>query len=80
MYILKNIMDRYRHEMKSLYIVFVDFKQAFDTIWHCGLYINCIPVVSQANYIISLSLMYGNTTVDVQDGDGLIPGRNEAGR
>ena len=34
MFILKNIMNKYKKEHKSLYIAFIDFKQAFDTIKH----------------------------------------------
>ena len=32
MFILKNIMSKHKRENKPLYIAFIDFKQAFDTI------------------------------------------------
>ena len=34
MFILKNVINKYKRGRKSLYIAFVDFKQAFDTISH----------------------------------------------
>ena len=42
MFILKNIMAKYKREKKPLYIAFVDFKQAFDTEWHkCDIWCIC---------------------------------------
>jgi len=38
MFILKNIVDKYKREKKPLFIAFIDFKQAFDTIQHQTLF------------------------------------------
>ena len=71
MYSLKNIMDRYRHEKKSLYIAFNDFKQAFDTIWHCRLLYKLLTSGISSKFYNIIKSMYCNTKVAVQDGDGL---------
>ena len=34
MFMLKNIMKKYKHDHKPRYVAFIDFKQAFDTIRH----------------------------------------------
>ena len=64
-------MDRYGHEKKSLYIAFVDFKQAFDTIWHCGLLYKLLTSGISNKFYNIIKSMYCNTKVAVQDGDGL---------
>ena len=38
LFIVKNLMDRYKKNKKALFICFVDFQKAFDTVWHTGLF------------------------------------------
>ena len=38
MFVLKSLIDKYLEKnSKPLYACFVDFKRAFDTVWHQGL-------------------------------------------
>jgi hypothetical protein len=38
MFVLKTLLDKYgERNSKALYACFVDFKSAFDTVWHQGL-------------------------------------------
>jgi hypothetical protein len=38
MFVLKTLIDKYvERNSKPLYACFVDFKSAFDTVWHQGL-------------------------------------------
>ncbi|KAK3082441.1 hypothetical protein FSP39_009605 [Pinctada imbricata] len=37
MFVLKTLMDKYKFENKKLYLGFVDFKKAYDTVWRDGL-------------------------------------------
>lgn len=41
-FVLKAIIDIYKHRKKKLYCGFVDFKKAFDCIWRAGLWIKLI--------------------------------------
>jgi hypothetical protein len=38
MFVLKTLIDKYTQQgSKHLYTCFVDFRKAFDTVWHIGL-------------------------------------------
>ena len=37
MFILKCIMDKYKKKRKQLYMCFIDFKKAYDSVWHAGM-------------------------------------------
>ena len=66
MFILKNIMNKYKHDNKPLYIAFVDFKQAFDTISHKYL---LYKLLKNGFYNIIKS-MNNNISLAVQSSDG----------
>lgn len=38
LFILQSLTDILRHNKKKMYCAFIDFKQAFDTIWRPGLW------------------------------------------
>ena len=71
LFILKNVINKYKRARKSLYIAFIDFKQAFDTISHkCLLYKMLNYGISTKFYNVIKS-MYNNIMIAVQDGEGI---------
>ena len=70
MFILKNLIDRHTHKGAShLYTCFVDFRRAFDTVWHDGLFykLRCIGVSDK--YYQTIKSMYTSTNLSVKVGN-----------
>ena len=69
MFVLKTLIDKYvESNSKPSYACFVDFKSAFDTVWHQGL-LSCTNLKLQGwelNFIISIQNMYSKTEVCVK--------------
>ena len=70
MFILKNIMNKYKHDNKPLYIAFVDFKQAFDTISHKYLLYKLLKNGVSSKLYNIIKSMYNNISLAVQSSDG----------
>ena len=68
--ILRIIMKHYKYRLKKpLYMIFLDFSKAFDTVWHDGLKFKLIEIgINGPLYqIISDSMDGIQTTVTVDD-------------
>ena len=70
LFILKNLMARYKRQRKSLYIAFIDFKQAFDTVCHTRLLYKLLRCGISNKFYELIKSMYSNIQVAVQDGSG----------
>ena len=70
MFILKNIMSKYKLENKPLYIAFIDFKQAFDTIRHQDLLYKLLKNGISNKFYSIIKSMYNNIHPSVQSSDG----------
>ena len=70
LFILKNLMARYKRQRKSLYIAFIDFKQAFDTVCHTRLLYKLLRCGISNKFYDLIKSMYSNIQVAVQDGSG----------
>jgi len=71
MFILKNIIGKYKQGRKSLHIAFIDFKQAFDTIWHNGLLYKLLKYGISNKFYNIIKSMYSNIMLTIQDGTGV---------
>jgi len=69
MFILKNLMKKYKAERKCLYIVFVDFKQAFDSINHSKLCYKLLKLGISNRFYNVIKSMYSNIMLSVQTCD-----------
>ena len=67
MFVLKTLIDKYTQQRsKHLYTCFVDFRKAFDTVWHIGLlYKLRNSGVSDLFYNV-MKNMYENTLLSVK--------------
>ena len=73
LFILKTLIDKYKNAKKSLYIGFIDFMKAFDSVWHTGLLYKILKIgVSNGFYEIVKS-MYSKILVAVQVGNSISP-------
>ena len=88
-FILKSLIDIVQSQKKNLYCCFVDFKQAFDTVWRTGLWRKLIDSNINGkcfNFIFNMyknikskvstnegSSDYFNCTVGVRQGENLSP-------
>ena len=71
MFVLKNIMHKYKIEKKALYLAFVDFKQAFDRVRHKELLYKLLQCGISNKFYAIIKSMYSNIMLSVQSGDGL---------
>ena len=70
MFILKNLIDRHTHKGASpLYTCFVDFRRAFDTVWHDGLFYKLRRMGVSDKYYQTIKTMYASTNLSVKVGN-----------
>ena len=70
MFILKNLVDRHTHKGASpLFTCFVDFKRAFDTVWHDGLFYKLRQIGVSDKFYHTIKSMYVSTKLSVKIGD-----------
>ena len=66
MFILKNLVNRHTHKgVSPLYTCFFDFKHAFDTVWHDGLFYKLRRFGVSVKYYHIIKNMYASTDVSV---------------
>ena len=71
MFILRNLFEKYRDERKQLYISFIDFRKAFDSVWHTGLFIKLLKRGISGPYYKVLKSMYMKSSASVKVDGGL---------
>ena len=69
--VLKTIIDTFKKSRKKLFICFVDFKKAFDTVFRKGLIYKMMKLKISSKFINLLTSMYNNTTACVKNPKGL---------
>ena len=73
LFILKTLIDKYKNSKQKLYIGFIDFMKAFDSVWHTGLLYKILKIgVSNAFFKIVKS-MYSKILVAIQVGNSISP-------
>jgi len=66
---LKHLIDKYLKLNKNLYVCFVDFSSAFDTIWRNGLIYKLIHSGVDGNFIKIIHSMYSSVQFTVKCSD-----------
>ena len=68
---LKTLHDKYvkQHKNKNIYASFVDFKKAFDSIWHDGLLLKLLENKIGGRFYDLIKNLYMNTKCAVKIGD-----------
>ena len=73
MFILNSIIDLYRKNKRKLFICFVDFSQAFDKIWHTGLFHKLKEIGISSRFYKIVKDMYSKVSLRVRVGNYLTP-------
>jgi sorting nexin-29 len=74
------MMERYRKSKKELYLIFVDFRKAYDQVWHSGLLYKLATIGVSSNFYSLIKDMYSKSQLSVQHGDTISPSfRSEIG-
>ncbi|MCG8046148.1 MAG: reverse transcriptase domain-containing protein [Candidatus Thiodiazotropha endolucinida] len=70
MFILKSLVDRHTHKGSlPLFTCFVDFKRAFDTVWHDGLFYKLRKIGLSDKFYHTIKNMYASTKLSVKVGN-----------
>ena len=69
---MRSVVNKYVEDEKGkVYACFIDFKKAFDTVWHDGLFYKLQNIGIKGNFLETLRNMYKNTQCAVKMGDKL---------
>jgi hypothetical protein len=71
-YILQSIVNKYiRCEKKKLYVCFVDFRKAFDLVWHEALFLKLLKLGVGGKFYHTVKNMYQESVVRIKTKLGL---------
>ena len=73
LFIVRNLMEKYKKNKKSLFLCFIDFRKAFDTVWHAGLLFKLVSVGISSKFYAIIKSMYHNVQLTVQCGNSISP-------
>ena len=59
---LRILCEKYLHHQQDLYHVFIDFKKAFDRVWHAALWANMKKYNLSTNLIQVIKNLYNKAT------------------
>ena len=69
---IRAITNKYVQDGESrVYSCFIDFKKAFDTVWHDGLFFKLQQIGVNGNFLHTIKNIYANTECAVKIGDKL---------
>ena len=63
---LRILCEKYLQHQQNLYHVFIDFKKAFDRVWHTALWATMRKYNISANLVCTIEQLYGKATSAVQ--------------
>jgi hypothetical protein len=72
-FILKNAIDKYLRRNKKLYACFIDFRKAFDTVWHDALFLKLREHGIGGLFYNIVKNMYKSSKLCVRTARGLTP-------
>ena len=61
---LRILCEKYLQHQQDLYLVFIDFKKAFDRVWHAALWSNMKKYNISTNLIRAIKNVYDKAVVD----------------
>ena len=67
-FIIRHLIDYYKQRRKPLYFCFVDFRQAFDSVWHTGLLFKIANLGISSNVYNVIKNMYQKISLCIQSG------------
>ena len=71
-FVLKTLVNKYLHlHKKKLYVCFVDFRKAFDLVWHEGLFLKLLELGIGGNMYKLIKDMYTNCCIRIKSSEGL---------
>ena len=73
MLIVKSLIEKYKKQRKKLFLCFIDFKKAYDSVWHAGLLHKLRGIGLSQKFFSVIKSMYQQSTLTVQIGDKLTP-------
>ena len=73
LFIVRNLMEKYKKNKKPLYLCFIDFRKAFDTVWHAGLLFKLASAGISSKFYAIIKSMYLNVQLTVQCGNYISP-------
>ena len=68
---LRILCEKYRHHQQNLYHVFIDFKKAFDRVWHAALWATMRKYTISAYLVRTTEQLYDKATSAVQMNDSI---------
>ena len=68
---LKTLIDQAFSQKEELFVCFVDFKKAYDTVWRDGLYLKLFNSNISSKFINIMQSMYSSLNSCVRLSDGL---------
>ena len=69
--LLKTIIDTFKRSRKTLFICFIDFKKAFDTVFRKGLIYKMMELNISTKFINLINSMYDDTKACIKGKEGL---------
>ena len=66
LFIINNLMKKYKLQRKNLFMCFVDYQKAFDSVWHLGLFVKLKRLGISDRFYSVIKSMYTNSFVSVQ--------------
>ena len=66
MLVIKTLADKYKHEVKKLFLGFVDFRKAFDTVLRDGLFFKLFSNGINGRFFKVVKRMYGDSEMGVK--------------
>ena len=73
LFILNTIINSYFKKGKMVYVCFIDFSEAYDTVWRVGLFYKLIKYGLSLKFIKLIENMYSNILYAVKLSDGITP-------
>ena len=70
-FVMKTLIDNYLNKGKKLYLCFVDFAKAYDSVWRKGLFYKLIGYGFSVKILKLLKSMYSNITTGVRLSNGI---------
>jgi hypothetical protein len=67
MFVLKAILDKYKCLKKKLFLCFVDFSKAYDSVWRHGLLFKLLNYEIGGNFYECIKHMYSNTSCAIKE-------------
>ena len=73
LFIINNLIKKYKKSRKSLFMCFVDFQKAFDSVWHLGLFTKLKRIGISSRFYSVIKSLYSKSSISVQIGNRLSP-------